>query len=302
MQTPLVSVVVITFNSAKFVIETLDSIYSQDYSQIELLISDDCSSDNTIDICAEWLKTNRRRFTNATIIKTPHNKGICGNYNYALNHVTGSWIKFIAGDDILCPECVSTFIAATLKSSNKIFFSALIPFSEKNGIIHEKAIRAVGHYCFASNNPIEQLNRIFEVIYYVAEGPTLFIETDTLKATGGMDERYPMLEDLPIAMKYAYGGYPIGFINKPLVKYREYPESVSQSNPQFEFTINIAIRDYKMKVARDERKYLKWWHLYIFNLLDRKKMSGAKIMLPICKIILLTDFFTLKNKFISSKK
>ena len=47
---PLVSVVVITYNSASTIIETLDSIREQSYKNIELIISDDCSKDNTVDI------------------------------------------------------------------------------------------------------------------------------------------------------------------------------------------------------------------------------------------------------------
>ena len=47
---PLVSIIVITYNSAKFVLETLESAKAQTYQNIELIISDDCSSDNTIEI------------------------------------------------------------------------------------------------------------------------------------------------------------------------------------------------------------------------------------------------------------
>lgn len=46
---PLVSVIVITYNSAQYVVETLDSVYSQTYENIELIVTDDCSQDNTIE-------------------------------------------------------------------------------------------------------------------------------------------------------------------------------------------------------------------------------------------------------------
>ena len=52
---PLVSVPVITYNSAKFVLETLESIKAQTYQNIELVISDDCSTDNTVQICRDWV-------------------------------------------------------------------------------------------------------------------------------------------------------------------------------------------------------------------------------------------------------
>ncbi len=52
----LVSIVVITYNSAKFILETLESSKAQTYKNIELIISDDCSTDNTVEICQQWIR------------------------------------------------------------------------------------------------------------------------------------------------------------------------------------------------------------------------------------------------------
>lgn len=65
---PLVSVSVITYNSAKTVIETLDSIKAQTYQNIELIVSDDCSTDNTVEICRDWLTKNEKRFVRMELI------------------------------------------------------------------------------------------------------------------------------------------------------------------------------------------------------------------------------------------
>ena len=51
----LVSVVVITYNSEKYILETLESIKTQSYKNLELIISDDCSKDDTVMICRDWL-------------------------------------------------------------------------------------------------------------------------------------------------------------------------------------------------------------------------------------------------------
>ena len=55
MYLPVVSVVIITYNSSNTIIETLESIKSQTYNNIELVISDDNSSDNTLSVCYEWI-------------------------------------------------------------------------------------------------------------------------------------------------------------------------------------------------------------------------------------------------------
>ncbi|MDR0890977.1 MAG: glycosyltransferase [Endomicrobium sp.] len=51
---PLVSVCVITYNSSKYVLETLESIKTQTYQNIELIVSDDCSTDDTVEVCENY--------------------------------------------------------------------------------------------------------------------------------------------------------------------------------------------------------------------------------------------------------
>ena len=65
---PLVSVSVITYNSSKTVLETLESVKTQTYPNIELIISDDCSPDNTVEVCREWIEQNKERFVRIEIL------------------------------------------------------------------------------------------------------------------------------------------------------------------------------------------------------------------------------------------
>jgi len=107
---PLVSVTVITYNSAKFVLETLESIRQQTYSNIELIISDDCSKDNTVELCQQWINEHGGRFVRSTIVTTPVNTGVAANFNRAIDNSNGEWIKGIAGDDLLLPTSVADYI------------------------------------------------------------------------------------------------------------------------------------------------------------------------------------------------
>lgn len=65
MEKPLVSVCIITYNSGKTIVDTLNSIFLQSYEPLELIVSDDCSLDDTVTICKNWLLTNRKRFVRA---------------------------------------------------------------------------------------------------------------------------------------------------------------------------------------------------------------------------------------------
>ena len=54
----LVSVCVLAYNSSKYILETLNSIKNQTYDTIELIISDDCSTDDTVALCTQWINRN----------------------------------------------------------------------------------------------------------------------------------------------------------------------------------------------------------------------------------------------------
>lgn len=272
---PRVTVVVVTYNSAQYVADTLDSVYRQDYpGDIELIVSDDGSTDDTGRICRGWIETYGNRFSTARFIRTPHNLGICGNYNFALGHVTGEWVKYIAGDDMLTPDCLSEFVAATSKSDDKFWLCRVIPFSHEGEELDRlKCVRLV-------NKAVSIQERILSNSWYIVEGPSLFLETQTLRNLGGFDERYPLVEDWPLAMRYVFNGFHIGVVDKPLVKYREYHQSVSKEGSpyyvRFRSCCYSALNDWRMAIARRDRKPLDWWHAYVQRRLVDLPRTGWK--------------------------
>lgn len=103
---PLVSVSVLTFNSGKYVIETLESIKNQGYRNLELIVTDDCSTDDTVVLCNRWINENKGRFVRCLVVTSTVNTGISANQNRGIKECHGDWIKNIAGDDLLMPDCI----------------------------------------------------------------------------------------------------------------------------------------------------------------------------------------------------
>ena len=96
MTKPLVSICVITYNSSKTVLSTLESIKAQSYSNIELVISDDCSPDNTVEIVQQWLEENKSWFIRTELITVEKNTGVTGNVNRSCKNTQGKYVKPIA--------------------------------------------------------------------------------------------------------------------------------------------------------------------------------------------------------------
>lgn len=104
---PKVSVCIPIYNGEKYLKETLDSVAKQSFKNFELVISDDFSSDNSIEVIISVLKCFPN--INYSIYKNKK-KGIGNNWNNCLIHARGEYIKFIFQDDLMYPNCLETLI------------------------------------------------------------------------------------------------------------------------------------------------------------------------------------------------
>ncbi len=247
----LVSVIVVTYNSSKYVLDTLESIYRQTYSELQLIVSDDCSKDNTLDLCHQWVEKNKNRFVNASVIQTAKNCGICGNYNFALKYSCGDWIKYIAGDDILEYNCIERFVANI--KPNIYLYTCITKH-----LYNETCETSLYSTRIPDKTAWKQARYMLRYLYGI-NGPTVFLERNHLIETGGFEEKYPMIEDWPIAIRYATNGWKIGIVNEPLVQWRIYGDSISHSDFSFAESLREAWYDYTMRYCL---RYLLPFHRY----------------------------------------
>lgn len=91
----LVSIIMPSYNTGAFIKQTIDSVLSQTYQNWELLIVDDCSTDNTDEIVEEYLADKRIKY-----IKNESNSGAAVSRNRALREAKGKWIAFLDSDDL----------------------------------------------------------------------------------------------------------------------------------------------------------------------------------------------------------
>ena len=146
----LISIVVITYNNSNYIEETLESIKSQTYNNIELIVSDDCSTDKTVEITEEWIDKNRDRFANVKLITTPVNTGISKNCNRGLRECSGKWLKVIAGDDILLNNFIKDNIEFTyLNPGASIIFSNVCEIDENSNLVRSIVVNE-GQEMFAN--------------------------------------------------------------------------------------------------------------------------------------------------------
>lgn len=106
-QAPLISVCIPTYNGARYITECLNSVAKQNYLNFEVVISDDQSTDNTIQICEAFQKS--APFPVSIYHHTP--SGIAQNWNHCTQHAKGDFVKFLFQDDVLHQNCLDELAA-----------------------------------------------------------------------------------------------------------------------------------------------------------------------------------------------
>jgi len=105
---PLVSVCIPAYNGERYLKECIDSILAQTFTDFELLIIDDSSSDKTFEIAQEYAKNDSR----IKVFKNEKNLGLVGNWNRCIELAQGEWIKFVFQDDLIVSNCLERMLQA----------------------------------------------------------------------------------------------------------------------------------------------------------------------------------------------
>ena len=113
---PKVSVIVPIYNQAQFIRETVESVLGQDHPNIELVLSDDGSTDGTSDMLREYAERDPSR---VKVVASEQNTGIAGAFNRALDAHTGEYIAWLGGDDVMLPGKLSRQVAALARAPTR---------------------------------------------------------------------------------------------------------------------------------------------------------------------------------------
>lgn len=217
---PLVSFCIVAYKAEKYIAEAINGAFAQDYPNMEIIMSDDCSPDRTYEIMQEMASAYKG--PHKIILNQNHpNLGPRENYNkvmYELSH--GEFVFFADGDDVSVPErtrkCVE-FMLSHPKVSSMSCVSQLIhadgtPFDE---------------------TPLNSLSKgsvsIFSLRDYVRTG--LMIESDDSRVFRRtvIDSfpplKWPFAEDIFLFVRCFYVG-DVALIHEPLVKYRQHDSSI----------------------------------------------------------------------------
>lgn len=264
MEEPLVSIIVITYNSAEYVLETLESCKGQTYKNVELIISDDGSIDETVRICENWLLLSNERFARTKLITSKYNTGIPANCNRGVNASSGEWIKLIAGDDLLHKAYVQKVISEiNVKSDAKncLFCTNYFVINQYGAKINTSKLEETLYFKPGIN--VYTQTQVALRAAGTVPPVSAFYSREMFNKVGGFDEKYKLLEDYPFFLKANILGYQAALIKNVLCYYRKSETSVTAKGLNNQIFHSIFLYTYKVQFEFS-RKYVPLIEKYHF--------------------------------------
>ena len=114
---PLVSVIVPAYNAERFIEDTIASVLAQDYSPLELILVDDGSTDNTLDILKKYEHLDQVKILQHINGK---NKGVSTTRKLGIDHANGKFIAFLDADDLFFPSKISKEVEILLEDPSLV--------------------------------------------------------------------------------------------------------------------------------------------------------------------------------------
>lgn len=211
----LVTVIAVCYNHEKYLLETLNSIKNQTYKNIELVIMDDYSSDNSVEVIKSWIKKNNYQ---CKFIAHEKNQGLCKTLNEALTFCNGDYIQLTSCDDILLSHKIQFQVDKLNELSveyGAIYSDAL--FIDENS--NEVNINFINYYT-KKRKSIKLSGNIFDELVKGNFIPAMSVlmRREVVQNVGKYDENLAY-EDydywLRVAKKYYFF-----YVENSLVKYR----------------------------------------------------------------------------------
>ena len=255
---PLVSIIIPSYNHSKYITETIESILGQTYDNFELIVIDDGSQDNSIEII------EKLRLNNKFIFIKRENKGLCETLNEGINLSRGKYIAICASDDIYLKDKIKLQVDFLETNPNyALCYGKIISFDND------------GNQKFINSKKYKSGKLFLDLIKTnFVPAVTQMYRKDIFDNIGGFDKDL-WIEDWDMLLRISYS-YEIGFLDKYLAMYRNHGENMSGGkNIRKMYENELKILN-KWKDTEAYSKVINFWEEKWFSELSRIDKEEAR--------------------------
>ena len=245
-RTPLISVIVPVFNVGLYLQRCVDSIVSQTHCNLEIILVDDGSDDNSPQICDEWAKNDSR-------IKVVHkiNGGLSEARNAGIEIATGEYLSFVDGDDVVHKDFISELLM-TIKASGKKMSACLFQFFSDNNPLYFKSIEGSVKVL-----NLEESIRLYCSLTPQKSTPLISCCTKLYHRSLFQEIRFPVkriYEDACVSYRLLDSANGVAFVDAPLYGYYMRGDSIMGQKEQHSLEDVLSPYEEAIRFFSDKKK------------------------------------------------
>ena len=272
---PLISIIILNYNAGSLLLECVDSVFKSNYNNLEVIIVDNVSKDNSHKICKE-------KFQDIILIENEKNLGYCGGNNIGINRANGKFLIILNPDVIVEPDWLNQLLSAFGRYGDGLYQPKILARTDHNIIISAGnmiQLFGFGYSRGKGEKDVGQYEKDEEVGY--ASGTCLFSSSNVFRKIGNFDSfLFAYHDDLDLCWRGRLKGIRSFYIHKSIIYH--------------------PLEGYSFK-----------WNSFKFFLMERnriyclKKNFSSKTIFKMLPSLILVDIavtlFYLKKGFVSAK-
>ena len=130
----LVTVIVTLYNYASFVVDALDSVYASTLDEVSLVVVNDRSSDDSLEVAKNWMRHHKGRFCDCILLNNVENYGLATSRNFALDHVDTEFFFVLDADNSIYPRALEKLYRSCVNSGASAAYSQLEVFGDEKDV------------------------------------------------------------------------------------------------------------------------------------------------------------------------
>jgi glycosyltransferase involved in cell wall biosynthesis len=252
-----VTIIIASFNHGRYIFRALESVINQSHRNIEVLIIDDGSTDNTFDVVSGLIKNDSR-------IKYiyQHNKGLSSARNLGLENASGQWIQFLDADDVIHPDKIKAQIDKynqSINTTDKYFLSFTDYYRSKIDDIDDVLMDFKSRLPINNHNFFVDIILNWESIVSIPIHAFLFDGRIFNQLNLRFDTNLKNHEDLDILLSLATQKVQIEYVDYKYVNYTYSEKSMSGNHEVMDFGFKKVIEKHLKIINRyDLFRYLEF--------------------------------------------
>lgn len=253
----MISVIVPVYNAFPYLAQCITSILNQSYSDIELILVDDCSKDGSLSICRKFALQDAR----VKVYSNPQNMGQVQTYMKGISHADGEFISFVDSDDWIAPDMLRKLHTALVDHEADIAACGCWHVYKDCKIVEPSNIQRIGNRIFSHQDILESAKQVhvpnnsIDTIVKLYRCNKIFRRNILLHNLKYVQTDIRVFEDNNIVIPCILDAKKIVYINEPLYYYRRTGESTMSLFNDSIFNANLRFLKHLEFIYKDKHVF-----------------------------------------------